>query len=323
MCWASQFLAQLISSQPTGTCWSSSTTQKRQRFILCATQAKLGMAQNLCSSYWKCRSMSSISSWSLSTFSWLCRFLSTWYMISKRPTCSWSSLGWETSNSSFQMYGSGVLCWVFSLYLYLKSVFLMCWASQFMAQSMYSVETGLVTGQGLEEDVVLQLVGIRVARLTALHELLLLVVEVVPEDVSVVVQDVNVLGVVLQLLHDVKEDDVLIIESLVEHLEGLIPDIGVGHGEGHHVLVPEIGVGDMLGEPVLCKVNPFLADGGVQAPHGHQEGVVLVDVLVQLLLGVGGRLCQEVGLLDEVVLIALEARGSRDGVLVLEGVLLA
>merc|ERR1712172_55214 len=29
MCWASQFLAQLISSQPTGTCWSSSTTQKR------------------------------------------------------------------------------------------------------------------------------------------------------------------------------------------------------------------------------------------------------------------------------------------------------
>merc|ERR1711971_28334 len=245
MCWASQFLAQLISSQPTGTCWSSSTTQKRECFILCATQAKLGMAQNLCSSYWKCRSMSSISSWSLSTFSWLCRFLSTWYMISKRPTCSWSSLGWETSNSSFQMYGSGVLCWVFSLYLYLKSVFLMCWASQFMAQSMYSVETGLVT----QVRVLKKMSCFGVARLTTLHELLLLVVEVVPEDVPAVVQDVNVLGVVLQLLHDVKEDDVLVIESLVEHLEGLVPDVGVGHGEGHHVLVPEVSVGDVLGQP--------------------------------------------------------------------------
>ena len=67
----------------------------------------------------------------------------------------------------------------------------------------------------------------------------------------------------------------------------------------------------MLGEPVLGEVNPFLADGSGQAPHGHKESVVLVDVLVQLLLGVGGGLSQEVSLLDEVVLVALEARGEK------------
>ena len=32
-----------------------------------------------------------------------------------------------------------------SLYLYLKSVFLICWASQFFAKSRYSLDTGVVT----------------------------------------------------------------------------------------------------------------------------------------------------------------------------------
>ena len=54
----------------------------------------------------------------------------------------------------------------------------------------------------------LPLVGICVVRLNTLHELFLFVVEVVPEDVPVVVQDVFVVVVVLQLLHDVKQDDV-------------------------------------------------------------------------------------------------------------------
>ena len=34
MCWASQFFAQLISSQPTGTCWSSSTTQNLPMILI-------------------------------------------------------------------------------------------------------------------------------------------------------------------------------------------------------------------------------------------------------------------------------------------------
>ena len=59
------------------------------------------------------------------------------------------------------------------------------------------------------------------------------------------------------------------------------------------------------------KVNPLLADRSGQASHGNEEGVVLVDVLVQLLLGVSGGLGQEVSLLDEVVLVALEARGEK------------
>merc|ERR1719228_2600464 len=163
-------------------------------------------------------------------------------------------------------------------------------------------------GEGLEENVVLQLVCVGVARLATLHELLLLVVKMVPEDVPVVVQDVNIIGVVLQLLHDVKEDDMLIIESLVEDFKGLVPDIGVSNREGHHVLVPEVSVGDMLGEPVLGKVNPFLGNRGCHSLHGGQQNVVLVDVLVQLLLGVGGGLGKQVSLGLEMVLVALKAR---------------
>merc|ERR1719228_155727 len=163
-------------------------------------------------------------------------------------------------------------------------------------------------GEGLEENVVLQLVCVGVARLATLHELLLLVVEMVPEHVPVVVQDVNIIRVFLQLLHDVEEDNVLIVKSLVEDFKGLVPDIGVGNGEGHHVLVPEVSVGDMLGKPVLGKVNPFLGNRGCQSLHGGQQNVVLVYVLVQLLLGVGGRLREQVSLSLEVVLVALKAR---------------
>ena len=154
----------------------------------------------------------------------------------------------------------------------------------------------------------LQLVCVGIARFATFHELLLLVVEMVPEDVPVIVQDVNIIGVLLQLLHDVKEDDVLVIESLVEDFKGLVPDIGVGNGEGHHVLVPEVSVGDVLGKPVLGKVDPLLGNGGGQSLHGGQQNVVLVDVLVQLLLGVGGGLGEQVSLSLEVVLVALKAR---------------
>ena len=67
----------------------------------------------------------------------------------------------------------------------------------------------------------------------------------------------------------------------------------------------------MLSSHFTYKVNPLLADRSGQASHGHEEGVVLVDVLVQLLLGVGGGLCQEVGLRNEVIFVALQARGEK------------
>ena len=38
--------------------------------------------------------------------------------------------------------GSGVLCWVASLYRYLQSVFLVWWSNQFLANATYSCETG-------------------------------------------------------------------------------------------------------------------------------------------------------------------------------------
>ena len=72
--------------------------------------------------------------------------------------------------------------------------------------------------------------------------------------------------------------------------------------------VPEVSVGDMLGEPVFGKVDPLLGDGGGQAGHGVEQDVVLVDVLVELLLGVGGRLGEQVSLCLEMVLVALAAR---------------
>ena len=102
----------------------------------------------------------------------------------------------------------------------------------------------------------LQLVCVGVARLATLHELLFLIVKMVPEDVPVVVQDILIIGILFQLLHDVKEDNMLVIKSLVEDFKGLVPDIGVRNWEGHLVLVPEVGVGDMLGEPVMsiCEV---------------------------------------------------------------------
>ena len=109
-------------------------------------------------------------------------------------------------------------------------------------------------------------VCICVATLPTLHELLLLIVKVVPEDVPVVVQDVFVVRVVFQLLHDVKEHNVLIIESLVKDFKGFVPGIGVSNRVGHLVLISEIGVGDMLSEPVLGKVNPLLGMGVVSPP---------------------------------------------------------
>ena len=100
-------------------------------------------------------------------------------------------------------------------------------------------------------------------RFATFHELLLLVVEMVPEDVSVVVQDVNIIGVLLQLLHDVKEDDVLVIESLVEDFKGLVPDIGVSNGKGIMFLYLKSVLG-------ICWESQFLA----KSIHSWLTGVV-------------------------------------------------
>merc|ERR1712080_320320 len=102
---------------------------------------------------------------------------------------------------------------------------------------MYSVETGFVTHVSVLKNVVLLLVSISVTKLSTGHELLLLVVEVIPEHVSVVVEYIQVIWIIFQLLHDPEQDLVFLVETGVMDLEGFIPDIWVGNREGHLVLV--------------------------------------------------------------------------------------
>ena len=80
----------------------------------------------------------------------------------------------------------------------------------------------------------------------------------------------------------------LIVNLRLVDLEGFIPGNGVRYWEGQLLLVTEVGVGDVLGESVLGKVNPFLADWDSEALSGQQQKVVFVDMLVQLFFGVGG-----------------------------------
>ena len=49
----------------------------------------------------------------------------------------------------------------------------------------------------------------------------------------------------------VEEDLVLVIEPLVERLNGVIPAEGLGHMMGHEANVLEVGVLDVLHQPVL------------------------------------------------------------------------
>ena len=55
----------------------------------------------------------------------------------------------------------------------------------------------------------------------------------------------------------------LIIHLLVEHGEGVVPDVGVGdwHGGGHLALVVRVSVLDVLSQPVLDKVQNVLSNG--------------------------------------------------------------
>merc|ERR1719244_2599536 len=177
--------------------------------------------------------------------------------------------------------GSGVLWWVASLYLYLKSVFLICCASQFLAQSKYSWDTGLVTQvKVLEKDVVFFLVSIRIAGLPTGHKLFLFIIKVIPVDVSVLVEEILIFRMFSQLLHQVKEQDVFIIKASMVNLEGFVPDVWVSHMVRHLSLVSEISVGYVLGKPVLGKCKKFLRDRSRQTSHGCKEGIVFVDMLV-------------------------------------------
>ena len=69
--------------------------------------------------------------------------------------------------------------------------------------------------QGLEEDIVLLLVSIGVTGLTASHELLLFIIKVIPVDISVLVEKINIGRIFSQLLHQIEKNDVLIIKACV------------------------------------------------------------------------------------------------------------
>ena len=159
-------------------------------------------------------------------------------------------------------------------------------------------------GQGLEENIMLLLVVSSAAFLSALHVLLLLVVKVVSEQISVDVQDVDAVGIIGELLHHLEKLDVLLVQSVVVDLEGLVPDIGISNMEWHLALVSEVSVLDVLGEPVLGVVEPLGRHWAGDASHGGEEGIVLVDVLVSLLGGIGGGLQEKLLLVDKMLLVA-------------------
>ena len=67
--------------------------------------------------------------------------------------------------------------------------------------------------QGLEEDVVFFLVSICITGLSAGHELFLFIIKMISVDVSVLVEKIHIVRIFSQLLHQVKEEDMLIIKT--------------------------------------------------------------------------------------------------------------
>ena len=61
----------------------------------------------------------------------------------------------------------------------------------------------------------LLLMLLALTRLATSQELLLLIVKMVPEDISVQVEQVNIIRVLAQLLQSIKQLDVLLIKSFV------------------------------------------------------------------------------------------------------------
>ena len=61
----------------------------------------------------------------------------------------------------------------------------------------------------------LLLVSICITGLTTCHELLLLIIKVIPKDISVFVEHINIIRICSELLHKVEEDDMLIVEASV------------------------------------------------------------------------------------------------------------
>ena len=67
--------------------------------------------------------------------------------------------------------------------------------------------------QSLEEDVVFFLVSICITGLSTGHELFLFIIKMISVDVSVLVEKIHIIRIFSQLLHQVKEEDMLIIKT--------------------------------------------------------------------------------------------------------------
>merc|ERR1719431_1227292 len=111
-----------------------------------------------------------------------------------------------------------------------------------------------------------------------------------------------------QLLHQVKEEDMLIIEASMINLERFIPHIRVSNMERHLPLVSEVSVRDVLSQPVLGKYKKFLRDRGRQTSHSCKEGIVFVDMLVLVSIRISAGSHEEFLLMNKMVFIRLETR---------------
>merc|ERR1719334_1160548 len=70
-------------------------------------------------------------------------------------------------------------------------------------------------GKCLEHDVMFLLMSSSITRLSTDHELFLLIVKMIPEDISVVVKNINIIRVVLHILKGVEEYHMFIIKTLI------------------------------------------------------------------------------------------------------------
>merc|ERR1719481_982743 len=104
-----------------------------------------------------------------------------------------------------------------------------------------------------------------------------------------VIEGLGALGMVSNFSDGVKENLVLIIDPLIEDLEGLIPMIRLGDLMGHKArpYVLEVSILDVIDEPLLCPEELRDADTLRPCPHPPHEGLVLVLVLQHVVLGHG------------------------------------
>merc|ERR1712126_785007 len=129
-----------------------------------------------------------------------------------------------------------------------------------------------------EQDVfLLMLLAIVPWQVNGVTELFLFIIEMVPHELLKLVNFCLLIGVLLNLQHNLEESLVLIIQTFVENFKFIVPNIRFRCFVSSCKLVSvfEVSVLDVLSKPVLSKVHVLLGYRVGNPGQGFKEDVML------------------------------------------------